>query len=62
VLAAGECDLQTRGRSLHLTNPRIFHDERCGMMPGPVRAILGWLGVADFMALHFPHNGPLNDS
>jgi len=57
VLAAGECDLRTRGRNLHLTNPRVVHDERRGTIPGPVRVILGWLGVANFMELHLPHNG-----
>jgi deazaflavin-dependent oxidoreductase (nitroreductase family) len=62
VLAAGECDLQTRGRSVHLTTPHVFHDERRGTMPGPVRVILGRLGVADFMALHLPHHDPLHDS
>jgi deazaflavin-dependent oxidoreductase (nitroreductase family) len=51
VLAAGGCDVRTRGRDLHLTNPRVVHDEsRAGIRPLE-RTILGWLRVADFLVL-----------
>jgi deazaflavin-dependent oxidoreductase (nitroreductase family) len=51
VLAAGGCVLQTGGRIVHLTHPRIVHDERRRAMPPPVRTILGLLGVSDFLVL-----------
>src|SRR5690242_18534552 len=28
VLASGGCTLETRGRTIRLTDPRLFHDER----------------------------------
>jgi deazaflavin-dependent oxidoreductase (nitroreductase family) len=51
VLAAGGCDLETRGRTVHLTAPEIFHDEKRRHVPRPVRPILRLLGVTDFMRL-----------
>ena len=52
VLAAGGCELESRGRTQHLTAPRIFHDESRRQVPPAVRPILRAAGVADFMALH----------
>src|SRR4051794_22489140 len=40
VLAAGECDIVTRRRRVHLTNPRIVHDPGRAYMPPVVRTIL----------------------
>jgi deazaflavin-dependent oxidoreductase (nitroreductase family) len=51
VLAVGGCELRTGGRRVHLTHPRIVHDERRRAVPRPVRAILGLLSVSDFMVL-----------
>jgi deazaflavin-dependent oxidoreductase (nitroreductase family) len=51
VLAAGGCDLVTRGRTVHVTAPEIFHDETHRHVPGLVRPILRMMGVADFMRL-----------
>jgi deazaflavin-dependent oxidoreductase (nitroreductase family) len=51
VLAAGGCDLVTRGRTVHLAAPEIFHDETRRYVPRPVRPILRLMGVADFMRL-----------
>lgn len=51
VLAAGGCDLVTRGRRIHLTNPRLFHDERRSMMPAHVRLVLGLTHVSEFLEL-----------
>ena len=51
VLAAGGCELESRGRTQHLTAPRIFHDESRRQVPSAVRPILRAVGVADFMAL-----------
>jgi deazaflavin-dependent oxidoreductase (nitroreductase family) len=51
VLAAGGCELETRGRRIALTAPELFHDEARRAVPPPVRAALRLLGVADFMRL-----------
>jgi deazaflavin-dependent oxidoreductase (nitroreductase family) len=51
VLAAGEADLLTRGRRVHVTSPRQYRDEaRQGTRPFE-RRILGLLDVSDFLAL-----------
>ena len=51
VLAAGGCDLLTRGREVKLADPRLEHDESRAAMPFPVRQLLGTLGVTDFLYL-----------
>ena len=51
VLENGGCKLITRGKVWRLTNPRLYHDERRLIAPGPVRMILGLLNVADFLKL-----------
>jgi deazaflavin-dependent oxidoreductase (nitroreductase family) len=51
VLAAGGCELRTRGRVVRLVAPRLYHDEsRRGIRPLE-RQILRLLGVADFLSL-----------
>ena len=51
VLAAGGCELRTRGWAIRLTSPRLFHDEaRRGIRPLE-RQILRVIGVADFLSL-----------
>ena len=51
VLAAGGCELRTRGRALQLGSPRLFHDDsRSGIRP-PERQVLRILGVAGFLSL-----------
>jgi len=51
VLAAGGCELRTRGRVIRLTAPRLFHDEaRRGIRPVE-RQVLRVIGVADFLSL-----------
>jgi deazaflavin-dependent oxidoreductase (nitroreductase family) len=51
VLAAGGCDLVTRGRRYRLTAPAIVHDESRRLVPPPVRPVLRLLRVADFLRL-----------
>lgn len=51
VMATGHCDLETRGRSLSLGSPHIFHDESRRSVPPPIRMVLRLLGVADFLEL-----------
>ncbi|HVV10351.1 nitroreductase family deazaflavin-dependent oxidoreductase [Amycolatopsis sp.] len=54
VLAAGGCELETRGRTVKLTGPRVVHDESRETMPLGVRQILGLIGVSDFLYLRLP--------
>jgi deazaflavin-dependent oxidoreductase (nitroreductase family) len=51
VLAAGGCELVTRGRRVRLTARELFHDERRASVPWLVRPMLRLLGVADFLRL-----------
>jgi len=51
VLAAGGCELLTRGRHIELTAPRVFHDESRREIRVVERTILGLLHVNDFLEL-----------
>jgi deazaflavin-dependent oxidoreductase (nitroreductase family) len=51
VLAAGGCELRTRGRTIRLVAPRLDHDERRQGIRPLERQILRLLGVADFLSL-----------
>jgi deazaflavin-dependent oxidoreductase (nitroreductase family) len=53
VLAAGSCVIETRGRALPMTRPRLVHDEQRRAVPAPLR-LIGALGkVSDFLDLSF---------
>ena len=51
VIAAGGCELLTRGKHIELTAPRLFHDETRREMRMVERSILGLLHVDDFLEL-----------
>jgi hypothetical protein len=51
VLAAGGCRVESRGGTMHLTDPRIVKDETLALVPPPIRLILKAFGVAQFMEL-----------
>jgi deazaflavin-dependent oxidoreductase (nitroreductase family) len=51
VLAAGGCEVETRGSSIALTDPRIVRDERQTRVPLAIRPILKALGVTEFLEL-----------
>ena len=51
VLAAGGCELETRGRRYQLNSPRLYRDESGREMPVVVKRILGVLDVDHFLAL-----------
>ena len=51
VLAAGGCELRTRGRVIRLVSPRLFHDETRRAIRPLERQVLRVLGVADFVSL-----------
>jgi deazaflavin-dependent oxidoreductase (nitroreductase family) len=56
VLASGSCTLETRGRMLRLTRPRLVHDTRRRLMPVLVRLPLAVLGVSNFLELEVESN------
>jgi len=51
VLAAGECELTTRGQRHRLTHPEVFRDERKRPAVPIARPILRMVGTNDFMRL-----------
>ena len=51
VLAAGGCQLETRGRVVRLVAPRLYQDEQRRGIRTFERQILRLLGVADFLTL-----------
>ena len=51
VQAAGGCELETRGRRVHLVSPRLIHDQSRSEIRIPERYVLRLLGVADFLSL-----------
>jgi deazaflavin-dependent oxidoreductase (nitroreductase family) len=51
VLAAGACELETRGVRYHLSAPTIVHDPTRRRFPLPVRIVLRLIGANDFMQL-----------
>lgn len=61
VVASGGCTLETRGRTLHLSRPRLFHDARRYAVPAPVRRILGIVDVHDFLELTVDYEGGMHD-
>jgi deazaflavin-dependent oxidoreductase (nitroreductase family) len=52
VIAAGGCELVTRGRTVQLADPRLIVDPARRLMPQPVRFFLGLLRVTEFLRLH----------
>ncbi|WP_188940549.1 nitroreductase family deazaflavin-dependent oxidoreductase [Nakamurella endophytica] len=51
VLAAGGCELVTRGRTVRLVRPELHRDPARAGIPFPPRAVLGWIDVTDFLDL-----------
>jgi len=51
VLAAGGCEIETRGQVVKATRPRRVHDEHRSGMPPVVRQILSAAGVTEFLFL-----------
>jgi deazaflavin-dependent oxidoreductase (nitroreductase family) len=52
VLAAGGCEVETRGHLIHLAHPRIVIDKQRSLVPQPIRPILKAIGVTEFMELN----------
>jgi deazaflavin-dependent oxidoreductase (nitroreductase family) len=51
VLAAGGCELRTRGRTVQLTEPRLYRDETRQRIRPAERQMLRLLRVTDFLEL-----------
>jgi deazaflavin-dependent oxidoreductase (nitroreductase family) len=51
VLAAGACQVETRGALYQLSAPTIVHDPTRRRFPFPVRMILRIIGATDFLQL-----------
>jgi len=51
VVAANGCELETGKRTMRLSHPRVFHDDRRESVPAFVRLFLGILNVSDFLEL-----------
>jgi deazaflavin-dependent oxidoreductase (nitroreductase family) len=52
VQAAGECDIETRRRRIHLVEPNLIQDPDRRRVPRPVRPILRLLNVDHFLVMH----------
>jgi len=51
VLAAGRCEIRTRGRTVELVAPQRFADPTRRLVPVPARWILALLSVNEFLAM-----------
>ena len=58
VLAAGGCDIRTRGRNLHLVNPRIERDLAARPVPVLIRPFLRLMAVDRFLWLDVASRPP----
>ncbi len=61
VIAHDGCALETRGQTLRLSRPRLFHDESRHAVPAPVRLVLGIVKVSDFLELTVDDEGGMHD-
>jgi deazaflavin-dependent oxidoreductase (nitroreductase family) len=57
VLAAGRCELITRGRRYEFGSPEVIHDESRRPVPSVVRRALRLLRAADFLRLSGAEDG-----
>jgi deazaflavin-dependent oxidoreductase (nitroreductase family) len=57
VLAAGGCEIRTRGRTVRLEQPELFTDQTRARVPAPVRVVLGAIDAQDFLALEVSDTG-----
>ncbi len=55
VIAAGACQLETRGVQYRLSAPTIVHDPTRRRVPIPVQIVLRLIGANDFMQLSISH-------
>ena len=51
VIAAGGCEMRTRGRTVRLVEPELFVDPTRAPMPILVRFVLGLMRVTEFLRM-----------
>jgi deazaflavin-dependent oxidoreductase (nitroreductase family) len=51
VVAAGGCELKTRGKKYQLASPNVVHDPTRRRFPVPVRVVLWIVGADEYMEL-----------
>lgn len=51
ILAAGEVELRSLGRTIRLVDPEVYVDPERRAMPFPVRQFLGLLNVTEFLRM-----------
>jgi len=51
VLAAGSCELKTRGKKHQLSAPKVVRDPTRRQFPVPVRLVLRVVGADEYMEL-----------
>jgi deazaflavin-dependent oxidoreductase (nitroreductase family) len=51
VLAAGGCELKTRGKKYHLSSPNVVRDPTRRRFPIPVQVVLKVVGADEYMDL-----------
>ena len=51
ILAAGGCELETRGKSIRLTEPRLIVDPTLRLLPNPARWIERSQGATEILVL-----------
>jgi deazaflavin-dependent oxidoreductase (nitroreductase family) len=51
VLAAGECEMEMRGRRIRLGDPQLVVDPNPGLVPQPIRFFLGMMRVSEFLLM-----------
>ena len=51
VIARNGCVLETQGKSVQLTSPYLYRDDKRRAVPGFVRIMLGLMNVSDFLEL-----------
>lgn len=56
VLAAGACELETRGILYHLVSPIVVEDRSRRRFPILVRSVLGLIDANDYLRLYFRDN------
>lgn len=58
VLAAGRCEIETRGTHVRLDHPMLVEDNSRRWAPFPVRRILGLIGANQYLQCAIADPGP----
>ena len=58
VVAAGQLDVHTMGRDIHLIEPELFTDPSCREMPTVIRPFLRFMRVTEFLRMRVAPDMP----